>query len=87
MHDLLPRSLPLSRIPLALGARKSVLALAVAAAEFLYSAMLTEVEVERFLSNCGSQFLFLGNHATRIGSSIPEESWFTIPIFGESYHL
>ena len=41
----------------------------------------------RFLRNCGSQFLFLGYHATRIGGLIPEESRFTIPILGESYHL
>ena len=45
------------------------------------------VEVEQFLRNHGSQFLFLGNRATRIGGSIPEESRFTIPIFGELCHL
>ena len=31
------------------------------------------LEVERFLRNRGSQFLFLWNRATRIGGSIPEE--------------
>ena len=45
------------------------------------------LEVARFLRNRGSQFLFLGNRATRIGDSIPEESRFTIPISGESCHL
>ena len=45
------------------------------------------LEVTQFLRNCGSQFLFLGYHATRIGGLIPEESRFTIPILGESYHL
>ena len=39
------------------------------------------LEVARFLRNRGLQFLLLGNHATRIRGSIPEESWFTIPIF------
>ena len=46
-----------------------------------------QLEVVRFLRNRGSQFLFLGNRATRIGGSIIEESWFTIPILGESCHL
>ena len=40
------------------------------------------LEVARFLRNRGSQFQFLGNRATRIGGSIPEESRFTIPAFG-----
>ena len=44
-------------------------------------------EVARFLRNHGSQFLFWGNHATRIGGSIPEELRLTIPLFGESCHL
>ena len=38
------------------------------------------LEVALFLRNRGSQCLFWGNRATRIGGSIPEESWFTIPI-------
>ena len=33
------------------------------------------LEVARFLRNRGSQFLFWGNRATRIGGSIHEESW------------
>ena len=45
------------------------------------------LEVEWFLRNPGSQFLFWRNHATRKGGSIPEESWFTIPFLGESCHL
>ena len=46
-----------------------------------------ELEVARFLRNHGSQFLYLGNRATRIGVSIPEKSRFTTPIFGESCQL
>ena len=41
----------------------------------------------RFLRNRGSQFLFWGDRATRIEGSIPEESRFTIPFWGESSHL
>ena len=40
------------------------------------------LEVALFLRNRGSQCLFWGNRATRIGGSIPEESRFTIPVFG-----
>ena len=41
----------------------------------------------RFIRNLGSQFLFLGNRATRIGGSIPEERRCTIPVLGEVCHL
>ena len=46
-----------------------------------------DLEVARFLRNRGSQFLFWGNRATRIGSSIPEKWRFAIPVLGESCHL
>ena len=42
----------------------------------------SRLEVARFLRNRGSQFLFWGNRATRIGGSIPEESQFTIHFLG-----
>ena len=38
--------------------------------------VMSKLEVTRFLRNRGSQFLFLGNRATRIGGPIPEESQF-----------
>ena len=44
----------------------------------------SKLEVTRFLRNRGSQFLFLGNRATRIEGLIPEESRFTIPIFSQN---
>ena len=45
------------------------------------------IEDARFQRNHGSQFLFLGNCATRIGGSISEESRLTIPVYGKSYNL
>ena len=47
----------------------------------------TQLEAERFRRNRGSQFLFWENRPTRIWGSIPEESQFTIPFFGDSCHL
>ena len=48
----------------------------------LYRGPQNRLEVARFLRKRGSQFLFLGNQATRMGRSISKESRFTIPFSG-----